>query len=160
MAKEKTTDVSPITKARYNHKVRLVVITILLIIVAILFFVWKQARIALVIAFVALLAALGLEVNQTDFDLQKLGQTKSFQESKVSRDSAGNILYDKLGNITTDTSIGKTANEYNCSDFSTQPEAQMFYDKLGGVKNDVNRLDANKDGVPCESLPKTTKTSK
>ena len=124
-----------------------------MIIVAVLFFVWEKARIALVIAFIALAGALGLEVSQNDWDLQKLWETKSFQESKVSRDESGNILFDKLGNITTDKSMGKKADDYNCDDFSTQPEAQAFFQKVGGVGNDVNRLDGDSDGDACESLP-------
>jgi hypothetical protein len=107
-----------------------------------------------VVAFVALLGALGLEVSNNDWDLGKLWETKSLQESRVSRDESGNILFDKLGNITTDKSMGKKADDYNCDDFSTQPEAQAFFLKVGGVGNDVNRLDGNKDGEACESLPK------
>jgi hypothetical protein len=151
---EKKTGPSGFTKLRYNRKFRLAVIFILMVIVAILFFVWKQARVALVIAFVALLGAFGLEVSQNDWDLGKLWETKSLQESKVSRDAEGNIFFDKLGNITTDSSKGKKSDEYNCSDFSTQPEAQAFFEKVGGVGNDVNRLDGNNDGDACESLPK------
>lgn len=150
---EKEAQVSKITKARYSHKTRLWVIVILLAIVAVLFIFWEKGRIALVVAAVALLAALGLEVSQNDWDLGKLWETKSFQESKVSRDTAGNILFDKLGNITTDKTLGKKADDYNCDDFATQPEAQAFFEKVGGVGNDVNRLDGNKDGEACESLP-------
>ena len=42
---------------------------------------------------------------------------------------------------------------YNCSDFTTHAEAQTVFEKCGGVSNDVHRLDANKDGSACESLP-------
>lgn len=139
---------------RSNRKFRLWIIGILLVIVAILFVFWSKARIFLAIAFVTLLAAFGLEASKNDFDLGKLMQTKSFEQSKVSRDSQGNLLFDKLGNITTDSSKGKKADEYNCNDFTTQPEAQAFFEKVGGTKNDVNRLDGNKDGEACESLPK------
>jgi hypothetical protein len=93
--------------------------------VVILFIFWEKARTALVVAFVALLAAFGLEVSQNDWDLGKFLQTKSFQESKISRDDQGNILFDKFGNITTDKTLGKKSDDYNCSDFSTQPEAQQ-----------------------------------
>lgn len=141
---------------RSNRKFRLWFIGILLVIVAILFVFWSKARIILAIAFVTLLAAFGLEASKNDFDLGKLMQTKSFEQSKVSRDSQGNLLFDKLGNITTDSSKGKKADEYNCNDFTTQPEAQAFFEKVGGTKNDVNRLDGNKDGEACESLPKGT----
>lgn len=50
--------------------------------------------------------------------------------------------------------MGKKSDEYNCDDFSTQPEAQAFFLKVGGTKNDVNRLDGNSDGVACQDLPK------
>ena len=46
---------------------------------------------------------------------------------------------------------------YNCEDFVTQPEAQTFFDKVGGTKYDVNRLDGDKDGTACESLPNNGK---
>lgn len=159
MAKKETTPEGPskLQQARGSHKLRMAIIIILLTIVAVLFFVWEKARIALVIAFVALLAALGLETSQNDWDLGKLWETKSFQESKVSRDTSGNLLFDKLGNITTDKSIGKKSDEYNCDDFATQPEAQAFFEKVGGTKNDVNRLDGDNNGVACQSLPKTLK---
>ncbi|MEZ4641773.1 MAG: excalibur calcium-binding domain-containing protein [Chloroflexota bacterium] len=43
---------------------------------------------------------------------------------------------------------------YNCSDFSTQAQAQACYEYcLGQVGYDVHRLDADDDGVACESLP-------
>jgi len=42
---------------------------------------------------------------------------------------------------------------YNCSDFSTQAEAQEVFEYCGGVTNDVHRLDRDKDGLACESLP-------
>lgn len=130
-----------------------------------MFFFFEKFRIWLVIAFIALLAAFGMEATKNDFDLKKLIETKSFQESKVARDEKGNIktndlgqiLFDKLGNITTDKTVGKKADDYNCDDFSTQPEAQAFFLKVGGVGNDVNRLDGNKDGEACESLPRGKK---
>ena len=149
--------VSTFTKLRYNRKFRLVFIAILMIIVAILFFFWEKMRIVLAIAFIALLAAFGLEVSQNDFDLGKLWETKSLEQSKVSRDDQGNILFDKMGNITTDKTAGKKADDYNCADFSTQPEAQAFFLKVGGTGNDLNRLDGDRDGESCESLPKNEK---
>ena len=145
---------STLQQARGSHKFRLWFIIFLLAIVAILFFLFEKLRLVLIVAFIALLAALGLEVSQNDWDLGKLWQTKSFQESKVSRDKQGNLLFDKLGNITTDPSKGKKANDYNCDDFKTQPQAQAFFEKVGGTGNDINRLDGDKDGVACESLPK------
>ncbi len=145
---------SKLQKLRGSHKARLWIIGILMAIVVILFIFFEKMRVALVIAFIALLAAFGLEVSQNDWDLGKLWQTKSFEQSKVSRDQSGNVLFDKFGEITTDSTKGKGADEYNCDDFETQSEAQNFFEKVGGVGNDVNRLDGNKDGEACESLPK------
>lgn len=45
------------------------------------------------------------------------------------------------------------SNSYNCSDFKTQAEAQRIFESCGGVSNDIHRLDGNKDGEACESLP-------
>lgn len=44
-------------------------------------------------------------------------------------------------------------NAYNCSNFSTQGEAQAAFEACGGGSNDIHRLDSDKDGVVCESLP-------
>lgn len=41
-------------------------------------------------------------------------------------------------------------NDCNCSDFTTQAEAKAVLDEEPG---DPHRLDANGDGIPCESLP-------
>jgi len=46
---------------------------------------------------------------------------------------------------------------YNCDDFDTQEQAQEMFELCGGTSgsdsNDVHRLDSDKDGVVCESLP-------
>ncbi len=104
-----------------------------------------------------LLGAFGLEASNNDFDLGKLLKGETLQEAKVQRDEKGNVLFDKLGNVVTDSTKGKQANDYNCADFTTQPEAQEFFKKVGGVGNDLNGLDGDKDGEACESLPKTQK---
>jgi len=102
-----------------------------------------------------LLGAFGLEVSNTDFDLGKLLGGSSLEEAKLARDEKGNVIFfDKEGNETTDTAKGKRAGDYNCDDFSTQPEAQNFFTKVGGKGNDLYRLDGDKDGIACESLPK------
>ncbi|MDO8514257.1 MAG: thermonuclease family protein [bacterium] len=44
-------------------------------------------------------------------------------------------------------------NTYNCSSFKTQSEAQRVFDLCGGTANDVHKLDSDKDGRVCESLP-------
>lgn len=107
----------------------------------------------MVILFLMLMGAFGMEVSNNDWDLQQLIKTKSFEESKVGRDAEGNVLFDVLGNQTSDATKGKKADDYNCEDFSTQPSAQIFYKKVGGLGNDVNRLDGDKDGEACEALP-------
>ncbi len=104
-----------------------------------------------------LLGAFGLEASNTDFDLGKLFSGSSLEESKVARDDSGNLLYDKEGNVVTDATKGKKASDYNCDDFTTQPEAQKFFQKMGGVDKDIYRLDGNKDGQACESLPQEVK---
>lgn len=150
---EKKVEPTKLEKVRYNKKFRLGLIFVLLVIVAILFVVWEKARIALAIAFIVLLGAFGLEATENDWDLGKLWETGSFEESKLGRDESGNILFDKFGNITTDSTVGKQADDYNCDDFSDQPEAQTFFEKVGGVDNDLNRLDGDNDSIACEALP-------
>lgn len=101
-----------------------------------------------------LIGALGLETTNNDWDLGKILSGTPVNESKVQRDESGNILFDRDGNIVTDSSRGKKADEYNCDDFETQPRAQAFFEKVGGTKNDLNNLDGDDDGEACESLPK------
>lgn len=43
--------------------------------------------------------------------------------------------------------------DYDCSDFSTQAEAQRFFEAEGGPREDYHNLDRDGDGVACESLP-------
>lgn len=100
-----------------------------------------------------LLGAFGLEASNNDFDLGKLFSGSTLKEAKVARDDVGNVLYDKEGNIVTDVTKGKKASDYNCVDFATQPEAQKFFTKMGGVNKDIYRLDGNNDGQACEALP-------
>ena len=59
------------------------------------------------------------------------------------RDIDGNVV----------ESGGKYTDEYNCSDFETQEQAQKFFKNAGGPSQDVNRLDGDNDGIACESLP-------
>lgn len=114
---------------------------------------------------VILLGALGLEVGNKDFDLGSILSGNSISDSAIMRDANGNLQKDASGNLVTKVmrnkagdivtdGTGKATDEYNCSDFSTQPEAQAFFIKAGGVNKDTNRLDGNKDGVACQDLPK------
>lgn len=43
--------------------------------------------------------------------------------------------------------------DYDCSDFSTQADAQSFFLSHGGPSSDPYGLDADGDGVACESNP-------
>lgn len=119
---------------------------------------------------VLLLGALGLEIGNKDFDLESIISGNSFSDSKIERDADGNLqknsagdfitklLRDKSGTVVAEGTPGaKYTDEYNCDDFKTQGEAQNFFEKAGGVSGDTNRLDGNKDGQACESLPKVKK---
>lgn len=44
--------------------------------------------------------------------------------------------------------------DYNCSDFTTQTQAQNFFIQNGGPARDPYRLDGDKDGIACEDLKK------
>jgi micrococcal nuclease len=45
-------------------------------------------------------------------------------------------------------------NSYNCSDFSTQADAQACFDYcMAQTGEDVHKLDGGGDGIVCESLP-------
>lgn len=41
----------------------------------------------------------------------------------------------------------------DCADFSTQDEAQEFFESEGGPSSDSHNLDRDGDGVVCETLP-------
>ena len=41
----------------------------------------------------------------------------------------------------------------DCADFGTWPEAQAFFEAEGGPEYDPLRLDWDRDGVACETLP-------
>lgn len=141
---EKKVKVSKVSKARRSKKVRLAVILILMIVVVALFFLWGKFRIVLVGIFVALLVALGLEVSGTDFDLGKLWETGSLEESRVERTESGNWLID-------DERCG--ADDFNCDNFEYQDDAQALWEYCGGPDADPHRLDGDNDGMVCEVLP-------
>ena len=125
----------------------------------------------ILIGLLAILAgAFGLELSNNDWDLGKIAKGSSPSDAKILRDEKGNIRRDANGQIVTRVTRDKNGNvvpegtagakytdEYNCADFSTQPDAQGFFDKAGGVGHDTNGLDGDKDGVACEDLPKGAK---
>jgi hypothetical protein len=155
---------------RKSKKARLGIIIGLIVIAGIIAFMFEKTRLWMIGIIVVLLAALGLEVANTDVDLGSVMQGESISDSVVVRDEEGNletasdgglltrILRDKEGNVVAEGTAGaKFTDEYNCDDFATQPEAQTFFENAGGVSKDTNRLDGDKDGEACESLPKGTR---
>ena len=119
-------------------------------------------------AWVATKAKWNLSVDQTESD---------FLRQLLSGDCAGSTLNirmpvlgfpvidvpeigtPELGTATTTTTTvsgpvpPNPGNTKNCSDFSTQAEAQSWYDTYFPHYGDVARLDADGDGEVCESLP-------
>jgi hypothetical protein len=71
----------------------------------------------------------------------------------VSVDSASPDCGPPATTTTTAPPVANPGDTRNCSDFSTQAEAQAWFDTYFPLYGDVARLDANDDGVPCESLP-------
>ncbi len=130
-------------KLRRSHKARLIVISVLLIAVLITAYFWKQFRMWLLAIAAMLALALGLEVSKLDYDVGKLIKTGSFKESQVEMTKNG---YWKIGDECTQETL-------NCDDFEYQEDAQDYYEKCGGVENDVSGLDRDKDGTACEMLP-------
>ena len=61
--------------------------------------------------------------------------------------SAGAVLAAGIGLLTVRSGVAQ-ASDYDCSDFSTQAEAQHSL-----LPGDPHRLDGDGDGVACESLP-------
>jgi len=159
-------DTNQVANWRRSKKIRLVIIIGLLILIAVIAFFFEKTRLWMLGIGVILMIALGLEVANTDIDMGTLVDTGSVSESTIERDEKGNlatteegdfmtrVFRDKEGNVVAAGTAGaKYEDEYNCDDFATQDEAQTFFDNAGGVENDINRLDGNKDGVACQALP-------
>jgi len=157
---------SEIANWRRSKKARLYIIGGLLVLVAILAILFEGLRLWMLGIGVVLLIALGFEMAETDIELGSIMDGNSLSESVVERDEEGNletaedggiltrILRDREGNEVAEGTTGaKFADEYNCDDFATQPEAQVFFDNAGGIEGDINGLDGNKDGVACQALP-------
>ena len=133
-----------VSKWRRSKKTRLAIIIGLLVIAAIIAFLFEKTRIIMIGVIITLLVALGLEVGNTDVDLGKVIETGSLSESVIERDEDGNMI---LGTMC-------EAGSYNCDDFATQAEAQEVYESCGGAENDVHGFDRDGDGLACEGLPK------
>ena len=132
-----------IGKIRRKSSTRVIVILVLMAVVAALFYFFEKLRIFMIGLFILLLAALGLEVSQNDWDLGQLIKTGSFEESRVERTEGGTWL------------IGEECQKekLNCDNFAFQEDAQDLFEKCGGLENDVHGLDGDNDGLVCEHLP-------
>ncbi len=114
---------------------------------------------------IVILAAIGIETFDYDLDLGKLWQTGNIQESRVSHTKDGIKL---MGSCAIPI---KWEWDLNCANFKTQEEAQTKYEQcsneiasynngvdLSKIKSlDIYRLDGDKDGIVCESLPRRKK---
>lgn len=89
-----------------------------------------------------MLVALGLETTNNDWDLGRLIETGSFEQSKVQKTNDGTWLIDNCAE-----------NNLNCGNFTYQEDAQAVYEQCLDGGEDVHRLDGDGDGVVCESLP-------
>jgi hypothetical protein len=127
---------------RRKSSTRLTIIIILLIILGLMFYFWKAARLWIAGLALVLVAALGLEVSGNDWDLGKLMQTGSLEESKVEKTQGGTWL------------IGEECQKekFNCDTFEFQEDAQDLFVKCGGLENDIHGLDGDNDGQVCEAL--------
>lgn len=81
------------------------------------------------------------------------------QQGNLKQDAAGNfitrVMRDKAGNIVpTGQTGGKYTDEYNCSDFTTQPEAQAFTIKPAGLREMLTDLMLIKTVFPARIYPK------
>lgn len=129
---------------RRSKKSRLAIIIGLLLLVAVIAFFFEKTRLFMLGIGAVLLLALGLEVSNTDVDLNKWADTGSLSESVVQRDENGNALYGAMCE----------ENVYNCANFKTQEEAQEVYDTCNKPdQRDRHGLDRDGDGVACQSLP-------
>jgi hypothetical protein len=56
--------------------------------------------------------------------------------------------------------VEAAGDDRDCADFSTQEEAQDYFEDQGGsASNNVDNLDADSDGIACESLPSSSAPS-
>ncbi len=112
---------------------------------------------------ILLLAAVGIETLNYDLDLGKLWETGSITSSRVSHTKEGIKL---LGECALPKNQ-KDTSDLDCKNFTTQAEAQTKYNQCATeiasyntgidtkklVSLDIYRLDGDKDGIVCESLP-------
>lgn len=128
---------------RRSKKARIILVIVLIMVVAVIGFLFEKTRWMMIGAGVLLLTALGLEATNTDLDLGKLMRTGSVSESRIERDEKGNLI---MGSMCGDA-------VYNCDDFVTQQEAQETFEYCSfGEGNDPHRIDGDNDGIAYEGL--------
>lgn len=70
-----------------------------------------------------------------------------------SQDSCGGNLSSKSDEVKIKMEKGEficSKNTYNCSDFKNHDEAQKVFEMCGGLKNDIHKLDMDRNGRVCE----------
>ena len=112
---------------------------------------YKLVKGGLGVIIALMVGALGLEMTENDWDLGALLSGKGLDGSKVLRDADGNINFDGVSPLIANCE----SNEYNCSDFLYQEQAQDVMERCGGEGKDINRLDGDGDGRACEALKKS-----
>ncbi len=65
--------------------------------------------------------------------------------------SGSNILPTRDNDYSTERSFEEYGDR-DCGDFSSQTEAQRFFEDEGGPDSDYHGLDRDKDGIACESI--------
>ena len=105
-----------LSKLRNSKKHRIGVIIILIIILAIIAFIFEKVRWLMIGFIILMLGTLGMEVYDYDLDLGKLWETGSLSESRVEtvKDSEGNDIRLITGNC------NRADFDLNCDAFSTQ----------------------------------------
>lgn len=73
-------------------------------------------------------------------DLQERIDSESSEEYLRTDDPSTTRSFDETGDM-------------DCSDFTSQDDAQEFFDDQGGPDDDFHNLDRDGDGTACDSLP-------
>ena len=92
-----------------------------------------------------------MEITNNDFDLGALIAGEGLDGSKVLRDEDGNIDFTGVSPLIASCE----AEQYNCSDFLYQAQAQDVMVRCGGEGKDIHNLDGDNDGRACQALPQS-----
>ncbi len=104
----------------------------------------------IIIGVIIILVVIGILVSKNPESKNNLSQ-KSTPE-KTSTTSPEDSSYIRTDDYATERSY-KEDQDYDCSDFYSQYEAQEFFESKGGPGSDYHNLDRDGDGVACETLP-------